>query len=84
MMETKLPYQRPQCTNSTVIFDISFCFRWMNTVSDLVDMEQMYNSPLDETKDPFIFSAAASFSSAFVKFHAKTGELYAAHNSGGL
>jgi hypothetical protein len=56
----------------------------MNTVSDLVDMEQMYNSPLDEAKDPFIFSAAASFSSAFVKFHAKTGELYAAHNSGGL
>jgi hypothetical protein len=56
----------------------------MNIVSDLVDMEQIYNSALDDTKYPFIFSTAASFSSAFVKFHAETGELYAAHNSGGL
>jgi hypothetical protein len=47
-------------------------------------MEQIYNSPLDGAKDPFIFSTAASFSSAFVKFHAETGELYAAHNTGGL
>ncbi|PNF23940.1 hypothetical protein B7P43_G10043 [Cryptotermes secundus] len=59
-------------------------FLWMNIVSDLVDMEQIYNSALDDTKHPFIFSTAASFSSAFVKFHAETGELYAAHNSGGL
>lgn len=59
-------------------------FLWMNIVSDLVDMEQIYNSALNDTKYPFIFSTAASFSSAFVKFHAETGELYAAHNSGGL
>jgi hypothetical protein len=53
-------------------------------VSDLADMEQTFNSPLEDTQFPFIFSTAASFSSAFVKFHSETGELFAAHNSGGL
>lgn len=53
-------------------------------MSDLADMEQIFNSPLEETQFPFIFSAAASFSSAFVKFRSETGELFAAHNSGGL
>jgi len=53
-------------------------------VSDLADMEQTFNSSMEDAQSSFIFSTAASFSSAFVKFNAETGELYAAHNSGGL
>jgi hypothetical protein len=52
-------------------------------VSDLAALEHVFN-PVEDPKFPFIFSTAASFSSAFVKFSAETGELYAAHNSGGL
>ncbi|XP_021942139.1 putative phospholipase B-like lamina ancestor isoform X2 [Zootermopsis nevadensis] len=59
-------------------------FLWMNMVSDLADMEHTFNGPLEDTRFPFVFSTAASFSSAFVKFRLETGELFAAHNSGGL
>lgn len=59
-------------------------FLWMNMVSDLAALEHEFNSSVEDPKFPFIFSTAASFSSAFVKFSAETGELYAAHNSGGL
>lgn len=59
-------------------------FLWINMVSDLAALEHTFSSSLEDTKFPFIFSTAASYSSAFVKFSAETGELYAAHNSGGL
>ena len=56
----------------------------MNVISDLADMERYYNSSLEDVELPFMFSTAASFASAFVNFQSDTGELYAAHNSGGL
>jgi hypothetical protein len=56
----------------------------MNMMSDLAALEHVFNSSVEDPKFPFIFSTAASFASAFVKFFADTGELYAAHNSGGL
>jgi len=59
-------------------------FLWMNMVSDLAALEHVFNSSVEDPKFPFIYSRASSFSSAFVKFLAETGELYAAHNSGGL
>jgi hypothetical protein len=59
-------------------------FLLMNMVSDLPALEHKFNSSVEDPKFPFIFSTAASFSSAFVKFLADTGELYSAHNSGGL
>jgi hypothetical protein len=56
----------------------------MNTMSDLAALEHVFNSSVEDPKFPFVFSTAASFSTAFVRFLAETGELYAAHNSGGL
>jgi len=59
-------------------------FLLMNMMSDLAALERVFNSSVEDPKFPFIFSTAASFSTAFVRFLADTGELYAAHNSGGL
>lgn len=59
-------------------------FLLMNVVSDLPDMELYYNNTIEHLKIPFIFTTASGFASAFVKFQQDTGELYAAHNSGGL
>ncbi|XP_069702863.1 putative phospholipase B-like lamina ancestor isoform X1 [Periplaneta americana] len=59
-------------------------FLWMNMVSDLADMERQFSTPINGTQPSLMFSAAASFASAFVKYHKESGELYAVHNSGGL
>ena len=56
----------------------------MNIVSDLPDLEHHYNNTIEDLKVPFIFTAASTFASAFVKYHQDTGELFAAHSSGGL